>query len=286
MLTDRMSRDNNFKNFRESLRTVSPPSIPFLGLYLQDLTFIEDGNPNYLDEANGVINIAKRAQYSQIIKDIQLYQQTPYLLQPVPMVMDFLKVSKETILLLGSCFECCCNKCILKAMHQHTAEAVYDQSLLIKSRDKEAKELDEDISTTTSSEASKSKVRVADGNESTDWGPMAYPPNYAFAEVDSDDNIVVSEENHKMVLYGSIPKLVERLTFEKYSDQTFVSSFLLTHRMMMTSLELLELLIQRYNVPFPLKDDVDTRNKFEAKVVRPIRLRVFNGKCVCGVSII
>lgn len=80
------------RNFRDSLRTVSPPSIPFLGLYLQDLTFIEDGNPNFLDEEKGLINMAKRAQYSQLIMDIQMYQQTPYLLQPVPLVSDWLRV--------------------------------------------------------------------------------------------------------------------------------------------------------------------------------------------------
>jgi hypothetical protein len=42
MLTTRLSRDNNFKVFRESLRTVSPPSIPYLGLFLTDMTFVEE----------------------------------------------------------------------------------------------------------------------------------------------------------------------------------------------------------------------------------------------------
>ncbi len=42
MLTARLSRDNNFKVFRESLRTVSPPSIPYLGLFLTDMTFVEE----------------------------------------------------------------------------------------------------------------------------------------------------------------------------------------------------------------------------------------------------
>jgi hypothetical protein len=40
----------------------------------------------------GIINMAKRAQCSEVLLTIQLYQQTPYVLQPVPMIMDFLKV--------------------------------------------------------------------------------------------------------------------------------------------------------------------------------------------------
>lgn len=35
-------------------------------------------------------------------------------------------------------------------------------------------------------------------------------------------------------------------------------------------------MIARYRVPLPVRDDADTRAKYDAKVVRPIRLRVFN----------
>jgi len=40
-----MSSDGNFEAFRTALHSESPPSIPYLGMYLTDLTFIEDGNP-------------------------------------------------------------------------------------------------------------------------------------------------------------------------------------------------------------------------------------------------
>lgn len=39
-----MSREKNFQNFRAHLHKADPPCIPYLGLYLTDLTFIEDGN--------------------------------------------------------------------------------------------------------------------------------------------------------------------------------------------------------------------------------------------------
>jgi hypothetical protein len=63
-----------------------------------------------------------------------------------------------------------------------------------------------------------------------------------------------------------------------FSDQTFVSAFLLTHRLILSSAHLLELLIQRYNVPYPKKCDADIKSKFEAKVVRPVRLRGLSPK--------
>ena len=34
-----------------------PPCIPYLGIYLSDLTFIEEGTPNFTD--NGLLNFAK-----------------------------------------------------------------------------------------------------------------------------------------------------------------------------------------------------------------------------------
>jgi hypothetical protein len=111
---------------------------------------------------------------------------------------------------------------------------------------------------------------------SENWGELDFPSNYAFCEADSDDNIDVDEMDPKLILFATEEKLVERLTYEKYSDQTFVSAFLLTHRLMMGSSFLLDLLIQRYNVPYPKKCDVETKSKYEAKVVRPVRLRVFN----------
>ncbi|KAJ1883224.1 Ras guanine nucleotide exchange factor bud5 [Coemansia sp. RSA 486] len=46
-LLEAMSSDHNYANYREMLRRSQPPLLPFLGLYLTDLTFLEDGNPTY-----------------------------------------------------------------------------------------------------------------------------------------------------------------------------------------------------------------------------------------------
>jgi hypothetical protein len=248
LLSSRMTTDNNYKIFRESLRTVSPPSIPYLGLFLTDLTFIEDGHPDYYNDEKTVINVVKRVQYAQVIKNIKQYQETPYLLQPVPLIMDF-----------------------LKNIPQMKEEEVYDESLSIKPRSEGAKEVDDD-SVAEKPNTTKPKLVM----NVVDWGEIDYAPDYPFATEDNDDNIEIDDDNHKLIILATIPKLVERLTFEKYSDQQFVSAFLLTHRLMVSSEELIDLLIQRYNVPYPKDCASDVATKYEAKVVRPIRLRVFN----------
>eukprot|EP01102_Stenamoeba_stenopodia_P023215 TRINITY_DN9920_c0_g1_i2.p1 TRINITY_DN9920_c0_g1~~TRINITY_DN9920_c0_g1_i2.p1 ORF type:complete len:887 (+),score=262.77 TRINITY_DN9920_c0_g1_i2:248-2908(+) len=83
-----MSSDGNFEAFRTALHSESPPSIPYLGMYLTDLTFIEDGNPDKL--ADGLINFAKRRRIAAVILEIQQYQQTPYALQPIPTIINLL----------------------------------------------------------------------------------------------------------------------------------------------------------------------------------------------------
>jgi hypothetical protein len=48
------------------------------GVYLSDLTFIEDGNPNMLRNNDRLINFSKRMKTSEVIRDLQQYQTVPY----------------------------------------------------------------------------------------------------------------------------------------------------------------------------------------------------------------
>ena len=52
-----VSSDGRFPNLRGSVPRTDPPCIPYLGMYLSDLTFIEEGTPNFTD--NGLLNFAK-----------------------------------------------------------------------------------------------------------------------------------------------------------------------------------------------------------------------------------
>lgn len=100
-----MGSTKNFGEYREALRLANPPCIPFfgmcyflsflgrgltfLGVYLTDLTFIEDGIPSIIKKS-ALINFAKRAKTAEVIRDIQQYQNVPYSLQPVPELQEYI----------------------------------------------------------------------------------------------------------------------------------------------------------------------------------------------------
>lgn len=62
--------------------------IPYLGVYLTDLTFIEDGNKDFVNDS--LINFDKRRKISQVIMEIKQYQATPYCLAEIPALRDYL----------------------------------------------------------------------------------------------------------------------------------------------------------------------------------------------------
>lgn len=81
----------NFTKYRETLRKLNPPCVPFLGVYLTDLTFIEDGNTDKLRNDDRLINISKRQMTAEKIQEIMIYQSTPYNLTPVPGIQKFIE---------------------------------------------------------------------------------------------------------------------------------------------------------------------------------------------------
>jgi len=67
------------------LGNCSPPLLPYIGVYLTDLTFIEDGNPNL---KGGLINFQKHRMCAEVLRQIRLYQQTPYNLVGQPSILE------------------------------------------------------------------------------------------------------------------------------------------------------------------------------------------------------
>jgi hypothetical protein len=65
---------------RAMLRSSSPPILPYLGLYLQDLTFVDEGNRNHIvvEGTVSLISFEKRLQYASIIQDLTLFQTVGY----------------------------------------------------------------------------------------------------------------------------------------------------------------------------------------------------------------
>jgi son of sevenless-like protein len=84
-----MASTKNFVEYREILHRSNPPCIPFLGVYLTDLTFIEDGIQSMIPKTN-LIHFAKRSKAAEVIRDIQQYQNMPYSLQPVPELQEYI----------------------------------------------------------------------------------------------------------------------------------------------------------------------------------------------------
>ncbi|KAG8920871.1 hypothetical protein FRC01_000548, partial [Tulasnella sp. 417] len=83
----------NFKGYRQLLATVAPPCIPFLGVYLTTLTFIQDGNKDMLNKENNLINFGKRQKAAEVIREIKTYQSRPYNLTELPNVQDLIEKS-------------------------------------------------------------------------------------------------------------------------------------------------------------------------------------------------
>ncbi|XP_075448463.1 ras-specific guanine nucleotide-releasing factor 2 isoform X2 [Ascaphus truei] len=90
-----VSSEGRFKNLRETLKNCNPPSVPYLGMYLTDLAFIEEGTPNFTEE--GLVNFSKMRMISHIIREIRQFQQTPYRIEHQPKVTQFL-LDKSQIL--------------------------------------------------------------------------------------------------------------------------------------------------------------------------------------------
>lgn len=86
-----------------------------IGVYLTDLTFIEDGIPSIIKKTTA-INFAKRAKTADVIRDIQQYQNVPYSLQPVAELQDYILSNMQAA---GDVHE------------------MYDKSLLIEPRERE-----------------------------------------------------------------------------------------------------------------------------------------------------
>jgi hypothetical protein len=79
---------DNYKLLRDELKKASNPCIPYLGLYMSDLTFLDNGNPNF--HSDSLINFSKcRLIYHQI-RDLILRQDKSYIFEEVPALHESL----------------------------------------------------------------------------------------------------------------------------------------------------------------------------------------------------
>ncbi|KAL4775393.1 ras guanine nucleotide exchange factor domain-containing protein [Aspergillus nidulans var. acristatus] len=84
-----ISSEQNHQTYRNILRRAVPPCIPFLGLFLKDLVFIEDGNPELTPDER-LINFSKYSMLAYTIDTVKRFQEAMYCLQPVPELQEYL----------------------------------------------------------------------------------------------------------------------------------------------------------------------------------------------------
>ncbi|SPO23602.1 related to Guanyl nucleotide exchange factor Sql2 [Ustilago trichophora] len=111
-----MSASRNWANYRETIHKLNPPCVPFLGRYLGDLTFIEDGNRDRLKENDQLINFGKRQKTAEVIREITIHQSTPYNLAVVPALEKYIEAN---------------------LVDARSADDLYEQSLALEPRERE-----------------------------------------------------------------------------------------------------------------------------------------------------
>lgn len=77
-----MQPTNNWKLYRDELAAAPLPKIPYLGMYLTDLIYIGDGNPDTLEDGK-LINFRKRQMVFRVLDEIAVQQSKPYDIQPL-----------------------------------------------------------------------------------------------------------------------------------------------------------------------------------------------------------
>ncbi|KAK2703397.1 rap guanine nucleotide exchange factor 1-like isoform X1 [Artemia franciscana] len=78
----------SFRTYRQALAESGEPCIPYIGLILQDLTFINLGNQDFLEE--GVVNFGKRWLQFHILENMKRFKKCNYPLKRDEKIMLFL----------------------------------------------------------------------------------------------------------------------------------------------------------------------------------------------------
>eukprot|EP01112_Ceratiomyxa_fruticulosa_P016097 TRINITY_DN4828_c0_g4_i1.p1 TRINITY_DN4828_c0_g4~~TRINITY_DN4828_c0_g4_i1.p1 ORF type:complete len:1215 (+),score=257.42 TRINITY_DN4828_c0_g4_i1:149-3793(+) len=83
-----MSSQSSYKLYRERLNRSPPPRLPYIGVFLSDLVFIDEGNSDYCEDA--LVNMEKQFLVASAIRHIMDTQLVNYSFIPVPEITQYL----------------------------------------------------------------------------------------------------------------------------------------------------------------------------------------------------
>uniref|UniRef100_A0A672G7K1 Rap guanine nucleotide exchange factor 3-like n=1 Tax=Salarias fasciatus TaxID=181472 RepID=A0A672G7K1_SALFA len=98
-----MDPSRNHRAYRLAVAKLSPPYIPFMPLLLKDMTFIHEGNPNYIDK---LVNFEKMRMLAKTVKIVRGCRSQPY----GELCSDTLQPEKSTFNM----------RCLNSAVNTHT----------------------------------------------------------------------------------------------------------------------------------------------------------------------
>lgn len=99
-IEDMLSNFQNYKNYRRELDKADDmmaPTLPYLGVFIRDLLFIEEGNADRLE--NGMVHFQKMSMVANLIAKIQQFQLHSYNLKPVEEIQTFFLRQQDGLIL-------------------------------------------------------------------------------------------------------------------------------------------------------------------------------------------
>lgn len=87
--------EKSYAALRSKQQRAPPPVIPYVGMFLQDLVFIEDGNPTFISNQQQQpplqqVNYRKFSMVSRIISEITQYQRIQHSFESWPELSMFI----------------------------------------------------------------------------------------------------------------------------------------------------------------------------------------------------
>jgi hypothetical protein len=272
-------RERGYLEARKYIKNFNPPCVPYLGMTLTDvrtmsffpptqpclslvpsqLTFIEEGNPKFIN--GSLVNFYRCRSLANAIRGIQQYQLTPYRFEVVPAIREMLLssvvVSDDDTMFKVSEF-------LVPRLGKQRGDRPAELDLFIHSTNSEG----------LASLGSPSEREV---NQIDDWAAvdLEFRRGYPFYAADSPSSVRVDKDSGRLSA-ASITKIVERLTHHEHTSVDMLPSFLGAFRRYIAPQDLLELLLERSDPPMPKLKDQDLMKRYNQQVVVPVFVRSFN----------